>query len=204
MYITNILVFFMDKKYDFKQGKKNALKKLELAKKDDKVDSKIIPIIDFINRSDLFYTTSSCAGRLIVLQLPVVGDKKNAVFLGKWHRKIKTNEVIDAIDNAEKGEIWFLAQSSIIHIVCYTESAADKMLKLGVSCGFKNSGLKALRNKIIVEVCSTERMDVPLGIDKKIYCDNKYIDLIVDIGNEIIDKSDSKLNRFSKKVKENI
>ena len=194
----------MDKQHDFKQGKKFSLKKLELAKKDNKTDSKILPILDIINSSDFFYTTSSCAGRLVVLQLPIVGDKKNAVFLGKWHRKIKTNEVIDAIDNAKNGKIWFLAQSSIIHIVCFNESAADKMLKICISCGFKNSGLKSLRNKIIVELCSTERMDVPLGTEKKIYCDVDYIDLLVDIGNEIIDKSDAKLSRFSKKIKENI
>jgi len=74
---------------DFLENKKNALQKLDKAKIENKVDIGILPILDIINSLNEYYTTSSCFGRIVLLELPVIGDKKNAKFIGKWHRTIK-------------------------------------------------------------------------------------------------------------------
>ena len=190
------------KERDFLENKKIALKKLEKAKNEKQVDEGIIRILDIINKTDNYYTSSSCFGRIVLLEIPRIGDKKNAKFLGKWHRKIKTEELLEALNKAEKGQLWFLAQSSIIHLSAKTIEAADKILKIAYSCGFKHSGFKTIENNIVVEICGTERLDAPVGMDKKIFCNNNHLDLLVNISNEIIDKSNKKLNKFEEKLKE--
>ena len=75
------------------------------------------------------------------------------------------------------------------------------MLKNAISCGFKHSGLKSFGKKIVVEVCSTERLDAPVGKDGLLFCNDEYLDLLVNISNEIIQKSDAKLNRFEKNLR---
>jgi tRNA wybutosine-synthesizing protein 3 len=188
----------------FLEGKKIALSKLEKAKKDNLVDKGILPILNIINNSDLYYTSSSCYGRIVLLEIPNIGNKKEAVFLGKWHRSISVDELISASNNSKKGQIWLLSQSPIIHITSKTIDAADRILKIAISCGFKNSGIRSLKKRIIVEICSTERLDVPIGNDKTIFCNKDHIDLLVSISNEVFNKSNNKLEKLRRELKKDL
>ena len=187
----------MIKEKDFTKNKKQTLEKLEVAKKEKLVDEGIIPIIDIINSNENYYTSSSCYGRIVLLELPDLGDKKNAEFLGKWHRKIKPEDVFLALEKSSgKGQIWFLAQSPIIHVYAKNIESADKLVKIAVTCGFKHSSFKTNKKNIIVEIASTERIDVPVGLNGKLYCDKKYIFLLVDIANKVFKKSLLKLEKL--------
>ena len=190
----------MDNYRNFLDLKARALKKLEESQVENNIDDRILPVLNMINALDDYYTSSSCAGRIVLLEIPSIGDKKNAVFLGKWHRKIEPEEVLEASKKASKGFLWLLAQSPIIHIGAKTLVAADKMLKLAISAGFKHSGLKSIGKNIVVEVVSTERLDAPIGREGRLFCDNEYIDLLVEICNEIMDRSILKLSRFEDKL----
>ncbi len=170
---------------DFLEGKKSAFAKLQKAQKEKKVDKGILPILFIINESDDYYTTSSCYGRIVLLEIPNIGDKKAAKFLGKWHRTIDVDELFDAAKKAKCGQIWLLAQSPIIHVTTKTKEAADRLLKTAVACGFKHSGLKSLTKRIVVEVCSTERLDAPVGKDRILFCSGEHLELLTDISNEI-------------------
>ena len=150
---------------DFLENKKRTLQKLENAKNNGEVDSGIVTVLDLINSLDDYYTSSSCYGRVVLLEIPVIGDKKNARWLGKWHHEIKSDDVLSAVRDAKRGQLWLLAQSPIIHVVCRDLESAAKLLKLSVSCGFKHSGLKSVDRNIVVEVLSTERLDAPVGCD---------------------------------------
>ena len=72
------------------------------------------------------------------------------------------------------------------------------MVKTAISCGFKNSGIKSLGKRIVVEICSTERLDAPIGRDKNLFCNAEYLRLLVDISNEVIEKSKEKLHQFER------
>ena len=183
----------MNSEQVFLDGKKTALFKLKKAKKNNEVDIGILPILYIINNSDYYYTSSSCYGRIILLEIPNIGNKKEAIFLGKWHRTINVDEILSAANNSKKGQIWLLAQSSIIHITSKTIDAADRILKISIACGFKNSGIKSIKKRIVVEICSTERLDMPIGNDGILFCEKNHIDLLVNISNEIFKKSNLKL-----------
>jgi len=194
----------MSPKKDFNCFKKNALSKFQKAKKENLIDKKIISLLDIINKSDNYFTTSSCAGRIVLLEIPAIGDKKNAVFLGKWHRKIEKSEFLNELEKAKKGQLWLLAQPPIIHVVSKTYDDAENLLKIGISYSFKNSGLKSIGKKIVIEICSTERFDIPIGMDGKLYCNAEYIELFITIANDMIERSNLKLERLEKQLKKKI
>jgi len=194
----------MTSEKDFIENKTNALKKFKKALDEKMVDRGISPILKIINNSENYYTSSSCFGRIVLLEIPEIGNKKEAKFLGKWHRKIRVNELISSLKNAKKGQLWILTQSPIIHIGAKTNIAAEKILKTAISCGFKNSGIKSIGKKIIVEICSTERLDSPIGVDGVILCEKGHLSLLTDISNNIIEKSTLKLNKLKEKLRKDL
>jgi len=190
------------KRKEFLDAKEKALKSLEKACNEKKADKKILPLITLINKSKDCYTSSSCSGRIVILEIPQIGDKNKARFLGIWHKKIELKEVETAVSKANQGYLWFIAQSPIIHIITDKIEVADKMLKTAIGSGFKNSGPKSLGSKIVVEVCSTERLDTPIGKDGFLYYKYIYLQILIDISNEILQKSTDKIARFENKLKE--
>jgi len=191
----------MKSKKSFFEGKEKALKSLEKALGENKADEKILPILEIINDSREYYTTSSCAGRIVLLEIPSIGDKQQARFLDRWHRTIEPCELLSPAKKSKKGMIWLIAQSPILHIAAKTNTAADKMVKIANASGFKNSGLKSVGKKPIVEVCSTERLDAPIGKNGTLFCNEEHLNFLVDIANEVIEKSTLKLNRFKQELK---
>lgn len=187
---------------EFMVGKKNALDSLDKACNESKADLEILPILQLINDSPNYYSVSSCAGRTVLLEIPRIGDKKKAFFLEKWHRAIKSDEIKEATKFAKCGLIWLLAQSPIIHIVSDNFDNADKMVKSSISCGFKNSGFKSIGKRIVIEICSTERLDAPIGRDGNLFCNDEHLDLLVDIGNDVFLKSKAKLLRFEQHLQQ--
>lgn len=192
------------KEKEFLECKENALRSLKKADLEDKVDRGILPILNLINRSGKYYTSSSCAGRIVLLEIPTIGDKKNARFVGIWHRTIEPKELLSALKEAKTGLLWLLAQSPILHISAKTSMAADKLVKIANASGFKNSALKSIGNKIVIEVCSTERLDSPIGKDSVLFCNKDHLELLINISNEIIKKSSLKLQKFEEKLRKDL
>ncbi|MBW3019386.1 hypothetical protein KY329_04350, partial [Candidatus Woesearchaeota archaeon] len=52
---------------DFDNDKKNALTKLDKSTKGS-IDEPVIPILNLINSMNDYYTTSSCSGRIMIME----------------------------------------------------------------------------------------------------------------------------------------
>ena len=187
-------------KKEFLDAKENALKSLNEACDQEKVDEGALPLLSIINKIDGLYTSSSCAGRIVLLEIPHIGDKKGARFLGLWHRTIQLEELSAASKKATKGLLWLLAQAPIIHIGVENLPLADRMVKTAVACGFKNSAIRSLGKTVIIELCSTERLDAPIGRDGGLFCSEKHLTLLVEISNEVIERSSEKMSRLAEKL----
>nr|O58796.2 RecName: Full=tRNA(Phe) 7-((3-amino-3-carboxypropyl)-4-demethylwyosine(37)-N(4))-methyltransferase 1; AltName: Full=tRNA wyosine derivatives biosynthesis protein Taw3 1 [Pyrococcus horikoshii OT3] len=186
---------------NFERAKKEALMSLEIALRKGEVDEDIIPLLKKINSIENYFTTSSCSGRISVMEMPHFGDKVNAKWLGKWHREVSLYEVLEAIKKHRSGQLWFLVRSPILHVGAKTLEDAVKLVNLAVSCGFKYSNIKSISNKkLIVEIRSTERMDVLLGENGEIFVGEEYLNKIVEIANDQMRRFKEKLKRLESKI----
>lgn len=190
---------------DFDIQKKLCLDKLYKPDRSRKgeVDELIIPLIDHINSLDDYYTTSSCSGRIQVL---TEAEKKPDV---KWlyasHDVVDKEDIISILRNdIPQNRAWLRQENMILHVACRTFSDADALLKIARENGFKRSGIIADSNIIIVEICSTEKMDVPISDKGRIVVDDEYIRMIVSIANEKFLKGKDKLERFEKDIREKL
>jgi tRNA wybutosine-synthesizing protein 3 len=193
----------------FEEQKKRALERLRIRG----ADEEIAGIIEKINSFDDFFTTSSCSGRIALICIPEIGAKREAKFIGKWHRPVTKEEVLEAIkvkssaEASEKGEIWLLSQSPILHVSCRGLEKAKILLRVAIASGFKYSSIKAIANskdneKVVVEIVSTERMDVPLGKGGVMFCSEAYMDFILSKANFMLERGKEKLKRFYYGLKE--
>jgi tRNA wybutosine-synthesizing protein 3 len=182
----------------FEEQKKRALERLRIRGADEEVGA----ILDKINGLDGFFTTSSCSGRIVLICLPEIGAKKEARFIGKWHRRVRKAEVLEAMSDATpriKGEVWLISQSPILHVACRSLEQATALLRIAIESGFKYSGIKAITKddgKVMVEMMSTERMDVPLASDGRVFCSEEYLDFILSKANFMLERGKTKLKRF--------
>ncbi len=186
---------------EYLDAKERALEKLKAASADKRVDEKILPILEILNGIEGVYTSSSCAGRIVLLQIPQLGDKRGAVFLGVWHRTIVPEDLTTAAKKATKGFLWILAQSPILHIGVQSTDLATILIKTAVLSGFKNSAMKSSGKKTFIELSSTERLDAPIGRNGCLYCEGDYLHLLTEIANEVIDRSQQKLIRFERNLR---
>ena len=186
---------------NFEEQKERAMKGLRKALAEDKVDKDVIPLLKRINALDNYFTTSSCSGRISIMEMPYFGDKVNSVWLGKWHREVTAEEVLEAIGKHKSGQLWFLVRSPILHVAARTMEDAVELLNLAIGLGFKYSNIKSVSHKkLLVEIRSTERMDVPLGEDGELWVDEEYTERIVSLANAQVRRFKGKLKRMGEEI----
>ena len=89
----------------FSKEKSDFLKKRDKSKKGC-VDKDIKEIINIINSRKDYYTTSSCSGRIVLLER-LFRKKNESNWIFVKHYKIKFNEIKNHLKNKIKNEIWF-------------------------------------------------------------------------------------------------
>jgi len=199
-----------DNKFDVQ--KHRAMSKFEYALSKNEVDSDLVQFLKEFNKKKFYYTSSSCAGRIILLH--DLGSKKYSYFVARWHRKVKVDEVLKGINkfcegnDSSKGILWFKQEPLILHIVAYDLDGAEKILKTAISYGLKHSGIMALsEQRYIVEINGNERMSVPI-VFKKLLVENdalpQYLSSIVALANKNFEKNELRRNKFLDDLKNKI
>ncbi|MBN2518755.1 MAG: hypothetical protein JXB14_07940 [Candidatus Altiarchaeota archaeon] len=185
----------MKTKFDMQREK--ALKQLADARAEGKADEDIADLIDLINSNKDFYTTSSCAGRISLLQTPREHDKLESGWLGKWHRKVTLQEVKEALSKHDKYTVYLQAECPILHVVARDLESAKELLFKAQQSGFKRSGIQSINpERVLLELLSTEHLEVPIAEGKKILVDDEYLKFLVDVANTKWEKGREKLKRF--------
>lgn len=192
----------MDSK-SFLRLREKALKSLEKAIQEEKVDEDIIDILNILNRNKDIFTTSSCSGRAVIIEVPYPGAKPGARFLGKWHRRVEKEDVYRSLESARNGFLMFMVHPPIIHAVVKDPLLGEKLVKAALSSGFKNSGMRGIKGKIVVELRSTERMDVLIGKDRKLLVDDEYIEVLCEMANLMLEKGKKKIRVLGEYLKGN-
>ncbi|NJF25064.1 hypothetical protein [Thermococcus sp. Bubb.Bath] len=180
------------------KAKREALVSLFTAMREGKVDGDIIELLLLINSIKGIYTTSSCSGRIGIIEEPALGAKPLSRWLIKVHRLIEFEEAREALQNAKEGLIFLKSQPPIFHIVAEDLERAKKLHELGLSSGFKYTTFKVISKRYLVEINGTEYLTAPLGKDGKILVDDEYLRFAVELGNDMLKRSKGRLPRLER------
>ncbi|MEM1988416.1 MAG: hypothetical protein QXS41_01065 [Candidatus Woesearchaeota archaeon] len=189
----------------FENSKIATLKNLESGfdkSRKGSVDEPIKNLLDAINKLDNYYTTSSCSGRIMITSSSIKGKKHE----NKWYfvsHEVISNEKIDELwklINEIDDELWLRMDAAILHVACKTLKDAHLLLILAKKVGFKRGGIISVKRKV-VELISTEHVEMPLKVDEKILTDFDGFKLIIEKCNEKLNRTHEKIQKFEEEVK---
>ena len=171
-----------------------------------KVDVQIKPLLEVINGINEFYTTSSCAGRINLLQLR--SGKNDSDWIYMTHKVISLDSIDEICDliKSSSGEIWFKMESPILHVCASSLDYADKFLHIANMSGFKRSGIISTSKRIMIECLSTEKVEIPFRYKDELLIDDNlksYLTKIIKISNKRLKRSRKKIANFEEKLKNN-
>lgn len=187
---------------NFDEQKKKQLSKSDLSKKGS-VDKQIEHLIKRLNEHKDIYTTSSCAGRIVLLKMSESGKKNESVWLIASHDPVNFEHVRDVINEKnlkDAHKIWLKQEAAIFHICTRTPELAEKLLGIAKETGLKRSGAISMGKRIILEMVGTEALDALVAIDSKKVIDDEYLRLIVAEANKKMLSNLEHIDRFYKAI----
>ncbi|AKG38131.1 MAG: tRNA-wybutosine modification methyltransferase TYW3 [Infirmifilum sp.] len=174
-----------------------ALKQLEEHKLQGRVDQDIVWLLDLINSSPDYYTTSSCSGRIQVAAGAHPGDKGKLRVIAKWHRIIQPEELTLVLSSTNEDNVWFSVHPPIFHVVARDLRAAKRLLVAARNSGFKHSGIQGLGKRIIVEIMSMEKIETPLRLHGIQIVGYDSLVLLVEAANQALLRGKRRLSRLA-------
>lgn len=184
---------------DFQQQKKKQLSKKDKSSIGD-WDFKIKSLCNKINKKKNYYTTSSCAGRVVLLKYS--DEKMKDAFLYRTHEKVDFRELKNALEKIVekyKGLVEFQQTCCILHVACNSLDDAQKLVNKAKLAGWKRSGIMGGKRNM-VELHSTESISFPVIDNKKILVGDDFLKLIVNQANEKLERVWDKIERLKKKI----
>jgi len=188
----------------FKDGSFQQRKK-DVLRKNDKSgigswDEKILELCEKINSLDNYYTTSSCSGRAIFFR-NVKRDKRD-VTLKRYHEVFLFEELKrDLIELSKKEkEVNFKFESCIIHIACKNVESMKLIFEKAKLAGWKNIGAISFKERFILDLRSTEKIEFPILGGGEIIVDDDFLKIIVKEANEKLRIGWEKIKRLEKNV----
>lgn len=181
----------------FDLDKKNILGKMDKSKKGE-IDEEIKEIIALINSKENYYTTSSCSGRIVLIEIPESGRKDESKWLLITHSKTDLAEVRNALKSKE--DVWLKQEGAIFHVCCRTLEDAEKLIIAAKDSGFKRTGMIMVDKRFVVEIISTENISTIVAKKGKLLVDDSYISALAEECNAKMDKNSLKLKEFHKRL----
>ncbi len=191
-----------DQSFKFNRRKKQQLMKNDRSLKQS-VDDKIKSLCELINKTDNYYTTSSCSGRILLLRN--IKEKRDDVIVCSWHDAINLNllkkELNSLItENKLKELIYFKQDPCILHVACRNLEDAQRLHDTAKEAGWKRSGIIASEKRFIVELNGTERLEFPIIDDGKILADGNLLKVVLKEANKKLKESWNKIERLEKEI----
>lgn len=179
----------------FEKDKNQFLKKMDKSVKGE-IDAKIKGLAHEINKNENYYTTSSCAGRIVLLENKGTTKKIDNKWLFVSHDKIS----LDQIKKAQLiNEVWLRQEPVIMHVRCKTIEDANKLMTAAKKAGLKDTGIISTK-KITVEIKGKEIMTTPIFI-KKPLIDEQYLKILIVEANKRLNITQDRIKKLNEEIK---
>ncbi|XP_040326595.1 tRNA wybutosine-synthesizing protein 3 homolog isoform X1 [Herpailurus yagouaroundi] len=188
----------MDRNAEFKRWKAQGLSKADLSRKGS-VDEDVVELVQLLNGREQYFTTSSCAGRIILLDGNINGfevQKQNCCWLLVTHKPCVKDDVIVALKKAN-GDAILKFEPLILHVQCRQLQDAQILHSVAIDSGFRNSGITVgKRGKTMLAIRSTHGLEVPLSHKGKLMVTEEYIDFLLKVANQKMEENKKRIERF--------
>jgi len=195
---------------DFEKRKKAVLVQLYSEKKDKSkqgfLDEEIKNLVNLINDKKNCYTTSSCAGRILILFRPETKIKSDVVWIYKSHQKSDFEIIMNSLNdflksNTLTGQIIFKQEPMIIHIATSSLDIANQLMTVAGDCGFRRKGIISFSKRIILEVTSSNTIEFPIGQDSNLSITENFLKYVLGFANNNIDYNKKMIDKFENEIK---
>ncbi|XP_043855272.1 tRNA wybutosine-synthesizing protein 3 homolog [Dromiciops gliroides] len=188
----------MDRSGEFQKWKTQSLNKADLSRKGS-VDDDVVELVRLLNGREQFFTTSSCAGRILLLDGSINSceiQKQNCSWLLVTHRLCAKDDVLSALKKA-KGDAVLKFEPFVLHVQCRQLQDAQVLHSVAIESGFRNSGITVgKRGKTMLAVRSTHGLEVPLSHYGRLMVTEEYIDFLLKIANQKMEENKKRIERF--------
>ena len=183
-------------KCSFERRKGNQLSKIDKSDKGN-WDKPMQKLMDKINKSSKYYTTSSCSGRIVLIKES--DKKKEGLFLFRTHDKTSINELKKELSKIKyKGLIYFKLESCILHAACESIIDAQNLLDKAKLAGWKKSGIISSRKRFVCEMMGCEYISLPILYKGKLLISENYLKLLVKEANKKLERAWEKIKKFER------
>ncbi|XP_020824210.1 tRNA wybutosine-synthesizing protein 3 homolog isoform X2 [Phascolarctos cinereus] len=164
----------MDRSGEFQKWKAQSLSKADLSRKGS-VDEDVVELVRLLNGREQFFTTSSCSGRILLLDGGLNGceiQKQNCSWLLVTHRICAKDDVLSALKKA-RGDAVLKFEPFVLHVQC-----------------------RQLQDAQILAVRSTHGLEVPLSNKGRLMVTEEYIEFLLKIANQKMEENKKRIDRF--------
>ena len=185
---------------NFDNEKRQCLEKIDNSKKQS-VDSGIRKIVDLLNSHENYYTTSSCSGRVMLIEKPENCAKQDACWIYSSHDSADFCGIKKALEHPSKDDVWLMQESAILHACCRTLEDAQKLLSIARETGLKRSGMITFHNRVMVEIMSTEKIETIAAKGGKAVVDDAYLKILAEAANKGLEKNRKRIEELYRNLK---
>ncbi|MEM2512199.1 MAG: hypothetical protein QXX61_03585 [Ignisphaera sp.] len=164
-------------------------------------DKDIVDFIKHIFAKEKIFTTSSCSGRITIVDALYPWLREESYIVFKKHEPVSVDEIIVVIQQQPLHRLWLISSGPIVHFVAVNLDTAYRILQIARESGFKHSGIISMSiDGIVVEIISGTWTSFLLR-DGDVWFTNN-IDKIVAVANEVLIEGKKRLEKLFKLFKD--
>lgn len=180
----------------FELNKKNVLFRIDKSIKGSR-DTAIIPLVDTINAHSDYFTTSSCSGRIVLLETSESFEKIETHWAFVSHDAVHES-VWNYAEISKAMHLWFRYEGAILHIACRNLRCAKLFVDLARNTGFKRTGIMSVGEHPIIELTSSESMNAPLILNGSLVVHEQYVQFLVACANGMLLRNHEKITALTR------
>ena len=189
----------------FQMVKERHLELWKKAKAEGKVDERMVPLVEFLfSRSD-YFTTTTCSGRILLLNLDSKELKKPDSFFAKWHEIPKFEKIWKALNKESLQDLWFKQESFVMVIGTSSIENAKKIMAICRNNGVKKCGIMALEDgRVLVEIMGSHYLSFLAKQGSKVLVEKEFFEKQFETACKKLEMNWTMLEKFEKALRKEL
>ncbi|AFH42952.1 hypothetical protein IOK49_05325 [Fervidicoccus fontis] len=187
----------------WKNKKTMFIKRIESDREIGYLDPGIDETLSLINKREKSYTTSSCSGRISIVDTDYLWKRNELPLIFKKHSEVSSEELISIFKKEPMNTFWLIVSGPILHVRTLDIEEALFILNAGREAGFKHSGIMSYsEDGYLVELISGTQFNFPIKNKNGYLINIEKIDYIAKLANSALVDGRRKLEKLNQFLKE--